>query len=253
LATGDFNWDGYDDLVIGVPRESLIASEQPQQWAKLETGAVNVIYGSSIGLTALGSQFIEEEWCEGEFDDNDHFGASLAVGDFDQDGYMDLAVGTPNKYNEHAGGSGSTIGKEAGAFYVICGSAVGFEWSGRCRMWYADDMAPGGVTDGVAMGGTAFEFDHFGAALSTGDFDGDWCCDLAIGKPGQSIFHRAGPPPYWYSDAGTVDVMYGSETGLWTVNGKTWHQNMAGIKGASEDYDGFGSSLPGSHWLESYL
>jgi hypothetical protein len=120
-------------------------------------------------------------------------------------------------------------------------------------MWYADDMAPGGVTDGVAMGGTAFEFDHFGAALSAGDFDGDWCCDLAIGKPGQSIFHRAGPPPYWYSDAGTVDVMYGSETGLGTVNGKTWHQNTPGVEGTSEDYDGFGSSLPGSHWLEPYL
>ena len=40
---GDFNGDGYADLAIGVPHESVNGDE--------EAGAVNVIYGTTSGLT----------------------------------------------------------------------------------------------------------------------------------------------------------------------------------------------------------
>src|SRR5207247_449249 len=76
LAAGDFNGDGYTDLAIGVPGESV--NGRPG------AGAVNVLYGSRYGLTAAGNQiWTEESLGLDASEKGDHFGASLAVGDFD--------------------------------------------------------------------------------------------------------------------------------------------------------------------------
>jgi FG-GAP repeat len=45
---GDFNGDGFDDLAIGVPGEDVVTAAGTIPTA----GAVNVIYGSSSGLSA---------------------------------------------------------------------------------------------------------------------------------------------------------------------------------------------------------
>jgi len=50
LASGDFNGNGYDDLAIGVPYEDVDSAT--------DAGTVTVLYGSSSGLRAGGSQ----EW-----------------------------------------------------------------------------------------------------------------------------------------------------------------------------------------------
>ena len=44
VAAGDFNADGYADLAIGASHEELSA--------KVQAGAVNVIYGAPSGLSA---------------------------------------------------------------------------------------------------------------------------------------------------------------------------------------------------------
>ena len=85
----DFNGDGFADLAIGVPGESV--------GSVTGAGAVNVIYGSSIGLTATGNQF----WTQDKLgignsaEPFDRFGDSLAWGDFNGDGFSDLAIGVP--------------------------------------------------------------------------------------------------------------------------------------------------------------
>lgn len=48
MSAGDFNGDGKDDLAVGVIGEDVIT----EAGAKEEAGAVNVIYGSSNGLSA---------------------------------------------------------------------------------------------------------------------------------------------------------------------------------------------------------
>ena len=54
LAVGDFNGDGFDDLAVGVPGETLDGTANA-------TGAVNVIFGrSGVGLDGDGAQFLHQ-------------------------------------------------------------------------------------------------------------------------------------------------------------------------------------------------
>src|SRR6185503_11403618 len=73
-AKGDFNGDGFADLAVGVPYED--------QNGVNAVGGVNIIYGSSTGLTATGDQFLDEVDFGFSYGSNDHFGWALASGDF---------------------------------------------------------------------------------------------------------------------------------------------------------------------------
>src|SRR5262249_22043860 len=87
----DFNGDGFDDLAIGVPGEKIGSTEQ--------AGAVIVLYGASSGLTSSGAQIFRQgaAGVPGTPETSDHFGASVAAGDLDGDGYADLAIGVPGE------------------------------------------------------------------------------------------------------------------------------------------------------------
>src|SRR5439155_25947427 len=54
LATGDFNADGRDDPVIGVPNEDVASGDNHLD------GAGTVICGSSRGLTPTGNRFLTQ-------------------------------------------------------------------------------------------------------------------------------------------------------------------------------------------------
>src|SRR5690606_6685485 len=109
LATGDFNNDGYDDLAIGVPGEDPAAGGT----SAVDGGAASVLRGSASGLTGVTTQIRSQANLEGVHEHGDAFGYSLAAGDFDDDGFDDLAVGVP----------GEDVGnlRSAGAINVIYG------------------------------------------------------------------------------------------------------------------------------------
>jgi hypothetical protein len=207
----DFDKDGYDDLAIGAPGETI--------GSLTGAGAVNVIYGSDGGLTATRNDiwFQDVGEIEGVSEASDLFGKSLACGDFDEDGYDDLAIGAPGE------AIGSLTG--AGAVNVIYGSDGGLTAT-RNDIWYQDV----GEIEGVSEAS-----DLFGTSLTSGDFDDDGNDDLAIGAPGEAIGSLR--------SAGAVNVIYGSDGGLTATGNDIWHQDVGGVQGVSEASDLFGKSL----------
>ncbi len=110
LAAGDFDGDGFDDLVVGIPWENLGAAAN--------AGQVDVLYGAFDGFNRMRTQFWAEDaiFGGGTSESNDAFGYALASGDFDKDGFADLAIGHPAE---------SVGGAQDGAVTVLMGSAAG--------------------------------------------------------------------------------------------------------------------------------
>lgn len=145
--------------------------------------------------------------CLGKNEGNDNFGDAIELGDFDGDGFDDLAVGTPSEQNQ--------LALNTGMVYVYRGGVDGFE------PWFALTQKSLGATE---------TGDLFGSALAAGDFDGDGVDDLAVGAPGEDLGSVA--------DTGYVFVFRGGPDGLTPWKGVS--QN--GI-GANEAGDGFGETL----------
>lgn len=74
VAAGDFNNDGRDDLVAGIPSEDVNAGPVN------DAGAVQVFYGSASGLSASGDQFWHQDssGVEDTAEPGDQFGSSAA-------------------------------------------------------------------------------------------------------------------------------------------------------------------------------
>jgi hypothetical protein len=148
----DFNGDGRPDTAVGIRGENAGA------------GAVAVFRGTATGLSSSGVQRISQSspGVPGAPEAGDSFGASLASGDFDGDGYADLAVGAP--------GEDTTADESVGAVAVLYGTANGLSGSGAHAL--GRPAAPFGEADP--------EEDELGTRLTAADFDGDGDHDLAV-------------------------------------------------------------------------
>jgi FG-GAP repeat len=213
LTAGDFGFGGADDLVVGVRGEDVDG--------KFNAGAVNVLAGSAGGLTSSGSQYFTQNTSgvAGSADVADSFGSALAAGDFDHDGFADLAVGVPFE------SFGSIV--EAGAVNVLYGSADGLSAAG----------GPLFTQDTPGVANSAGTDDRFGHALAAGDFDQDGFADLAVGVPGERVGSIDG--------AGAVNLLYGSADGLSGAASQFFTQNTSGVGSSAELFDGFGAALAG--------
>lgn len=212
LACGDFDGDGFGDVAIGVPGETVGGSA--------EAGLVHVLYGRVDGLAPARAQTWHQggDGLGGRPGPGDRFGAALAVGDLDGDGFDDLVIGAP----------GETVRGRAGA------GAVAVLYGTPNRLRAADGelwtQARRGVATLVRAG------DGFGAALATGDFDGDGHDDVAIGVPGERVGGR--------DDAGLVQILDGGPAGLEAAG--AWRQNRrGGLDGRRHAGARVGSTLAG--------
>ncbi|HEY0239737.1 MAG TPA: FG-GAP-like repeat-containing protein, partial [Friedmanniella sp.] len=134
-------------------------------------------------------------------------------GDFDGDGYADLAVGHPGE--RVAGAS------QAGAVTVLFGTRHGLTGSRSVQL-----VEPGGGRPGA----------RFGAALAVVDLDRDGRSDLAVGAPGDVPRGSTAA-----QGSGSVTVLRGSESGL-TTDGSTVLRGTVGGPSTNPDV-AFGTAL----------
>jgi hypothetical protein len=220
LAVGNFDFDVYDDLAIGVPGEDVSDGNN-----RRNAGAVNVLYGGEGGLGTTGNQFWNQDVAgvNGVLESGDTFGATLAAGDFDNDGADDLAIGVPTEAIQ----VGDENRNGAGAVNVLYGT-IGDGLS------TADDRVFS--QSGAVLGGPE-SWDTFGGALAAGDFDNDGADDLAVGVPREDLSDFDG------ADQGSVNVIYGGNfSGLSTPGNQLFNQEGS-IVGEPEGGDAFGWSL----------
>jgi hypothetical protein len=243
----DFNSDGCADLAVSAPIESG------------EVGGVHIVYGGAHGLTALSNQYWDRSGgtnidgddlgdIQGQPSPNERFGEALAAGDFNGDGYTDLAIGVPDTQSNGAGG----------AVHVLYGSADGLVAAGN-QLWtqaggWVDEAGNGtGVFLGDIYGGVE-PGDQFASALAAGDFNGDGYADLGIGVP----FEDLEP----ITNAGVVNVIYGSADGLTWIGNQFFSQDNAlqeedgtgtyvdlgDLLGVVEPFDLFGNALTAAYF-----
>jgi len=104
----------------------------------------------------------------------EHFGSSLAVGDFDGDGFADLAIGAPEEFGD--GGPAASVVVHYGAVQVLYGSTSGLATARNQRFTINSSGFP---IDPVFYESS----DAFGYALAAGDFNGITRLILRLGCP----------------------------------------------------------------------
>jgi hypothetical protein len=218
----DFNGDGFADLAVGVP------GEDPHGISL--AGSVHVIYGSAHGLDGnhpvddqLWSQ--EQTGISGVGERADFFGEALASGDFDGDGFDDLAIGVPSEDLVISAGQDEES-LNVGAVHILYGTPSGLTATGQRLI----------TEDTAGVPGAARPGDRFGDALAAGDMGRTSQDDLAIGAPGVELEGPGG--------GGKVIVLYGAPVGLnGSHDAQFWNQDSPGIPGSAEAGDRFGGAL----------
>jgi hypothetical protein len=225
LTCGDFNGDGVDDLAIGAPTESFGEFSA--------AGAVHIIYGSPEGLTAVNNVQIAQDGIHqdtdgdgipetsnpegliGSLESRVYLGIGLAAGDFNNDGRDDLAIGAPGQDLEFNNQEQSG----AGVVHVLYGSTLGLRPYGKQQVWNQTfgQESEGAFLDGILRGSQPEELDFFGYTLASGDFDADGYEDLVVAAPGESLAD--------FKLAGSISVIYGSESGLAAAKSQSINQH----------------------------
>ena len=209
-ALGDITGDGYDDYAAGAPTWSGGSGQ---------VGAVYVYEGTATGPQATPTLILSGTQAD------ELFGAAVAGGDLDGDGYGDLVVGSP--------GWDGMAAPDAGAVRIYSGGPSGL---GTTPTWeYL------GSQSGAAWGS---------AVANLGDVNTDGSVDLAVGAP--SYDGSVG------ADEGRVAVFYGTPTGLpaapsWTSDGQlagaAWGSAVA--PAGDVNGDGFGDLVIGAEYWEN--
>ena len=123
LAAGDFNADGFDDLAAGIPGNDC-------DFVVWDCGSVALRFGAAATpLAGVLTLDPNGAGASGELPPEpaeafDGYGRALAVGDFNHDGYDDLAVGVPGNDPQ----TDSEIDGGVQIHYGLHGSLGSIQW-----------------------------------------------------------------------------------------------------------------------------
>ena len=211
-AVADWNRDGFLDLAVGAPGREYGSSHG-------DRGQVFVWFGTDGPPLPVSVFDIRMARCSLFARDTVglEFGYSLETGDWNGDGWVDLAVGAP--------GTQDTGRPDVGAVVVLYGSPDGLGQGSRypkcfsASRYYGFERAEGA---------------RLGEAIASGDFNEDLIDDLAMGAPGAPVFSERG---------GDVHVLLGSRSEPLDPLGIRLHQDADGVAGVAESGDRFGAAL----------
>jgi hypothetical protein len=202
----DFNGDGQTDYAAAAVGRDVAGQQS--------VGLVAVVYSPAGTAAALAPG---QNGLVGTPTQDQAFGSSLAPGDFNGDGFDDLAIGAPGD------GVGDVQGR--GSVTVVYGSASGLNPATSTYVYAATPGVPGEPTPGT----------HFGMAVAAGDFNHDGKDDLAVGATGVNVLN--------HPEAGTVTMLSGSTAGVTGAGAVRLQQGLGGVPDAPEDGDHFGGAL----------
>ncbi|GLY88053.1 FG-GAP repeat protein [Actinoallomurus iriomotensis] len=185
LAAGDVDGDGKPDLVLGW-QQTVAPTSGFDVWHNFtDTGIAH----ANTAATSLNS---------------------VAVGDFDGDGYGDIAVGGADESE----GVGGHVKVYKGDADVTLGTTT--------TLTQDSDNVPE----------TAVAGDRFGYSVAAGDVNKDGKADLAVGAPYKTVTSQ--------SHAGEFFLLYGGASGLTGTASQAVSQDTAGVPGAAEADDELG-------------
>jgi hypothetical protein len=216
LAAGDVNGDGMDDLVVGVPRKNLGGSSN--------AGAIHVFEGGASGVTFNNDLFFRQgsSFVGDSADPEDIFGSGLGVGDFNNDGRADIAIGVQGETLRDVPPNNPIT--ESGAFHILYGNAT-FANVGTVKQEFTELNLLGGARAGSRLG----------CEFAVGNFNGDAFDDLAVCADGR----RVGSTP----NAGAVYVLRGSGSGLTASGNQAWSFSTPNVSGSPVSGDNFGDAI----------
>jgi hypothetical protein len=130
VSTGDFNADGYADVLTGAPNEDITRSGAN----RADAGAVWLLKGASAGLTGTGSLSFSQDTAgvPGSTEKNDRLGTSVSLTDVSGHGRAHLLIGAEGEdaYNGtllHLPSTASGVSVAGSAYYGVTqlGTATG--------------------------------------------------------------------------------------------------------------------------------